>query len=238
MHHVVLDRWSRGDSWLHRRDPRAKLVATLALLVAIATASRPFWLFAASVATLLSLLTLAAGLPLLSLLSRALAVLPFSAAFALISWLGGDSWRAWLLVSKSYLSAVAVLLFAGVTPAPALLHALERLAAPRFLLLVMQFLYRYLFVLSEEAQHMRAAAAARGMSELRHARRAAAGSVAGLFLRSYERAQAIHHAMLARGFDGSVRMLRPARFSAADALFAAAAIVGVSALRMAAGMWP
>ena len=40
MHHVVLDRWSRGSSPLHRRDPRAKIVALLVFLVALATAHR------------------------------------------------------------------------------------------------------------------------------------------------------------------------------------------------------
>ena len=39
--------------------------------------------------------------------------------------------------------------------------------APRFLLMVAQFLYRYLFVISEEAQHMRKAA----MAARRHGER-------------------------------------------------------------------
>ena len=38
MHHIVLDRWSRGASPLHRLDPRAKIVPLLALLAALATA--------------------------------------------------------------------------------------------------------------------------------------------------------------------------------------------------------
>ena len=63
---------------------------------------------------------------------------------------------------KSYLSALAVLLLVSTTPLPVLLRGFEMLGAPRFLLMVAQFLYRYLFVISEEAQHMRKAAMARG----------------------------------------------------------------------------
>ena len=63
---------------------------------------------------------------------------------------------------KSYLSALAVLLLVSTTPLPVLLRGFEMTGAPRFLLMVAQFLYRYLFVISEEAQHMRKAAMARG----------------------------------------------------------------------------
>jgi cobalt/nickel transport system permease protein len=238
MHHVVLDRWSRGDSFLHRRDGRSKLIVAVAMLVAIATAPPPLWPFALAAAGLLLLLTVAAGLPVRGMLARALVVLPFSAAFAGISWLAGDPGRVLPLVGKSYLSAMTVLLLAGVTPGPALLHAMERLGAPRFLLLVMQFLYRYLFVLPEEAQHMRAAAVSRGAAGMRRARQAAAGAVAALFLRAYERAEAIHHAMLARGFDGRLRTPRAPRFGPADALFACAALAGIIALRAAAAIRP
>ena len=42
MHHVVLDRWSRGESALHRRDARAKTIAVLVFLIVLATARRSF----------------------------------------------------------------------------------------------------------------------------------------------------------------------------------------------------
>src|SRR2546425_5239974 len=104
------------------------------------------------------------------------------------------------LVLKSYLSALAVLLVVSTTPLPVLLRGLEMTGAPRFLLMVAQFLYRYLFVISEEAQHMRKAAVSRGGSF-----RAAAGALAVLFARSYKQAGEIHQATLPPGF--------PRRFS-------------------------
>ena len=94
-------------------------------------------------------------------LTRAAVVLPFTLVFAIITILAGDLERAGLLLGKSYLSALAVLALVSTTPLPQLLRGLEMLGVPRFLLMVAQFLYRYLFVISEEAQHMRVAAASR-----------------------------------------------------------------------------
>ena len=37
VHHLVIDRWSRGSSPLHQRDPRAKLAALLVFLIALST---------------------------------------------------------------------------------------------------------------------------------------------------------------------------------------------------------
>jgi len=87
-----------------------------------------------------------------------------------------------------------------------------------------QFLYRYLFVISEQAQHMRVAAACRegGPGRRRSRFRASAGALAVLFARSYYRAEGIHQAMLARAFAGRFVLINPLRFRASDGLFAAA----------------
>jgi cobalt/nickel transport system permease protein len=235
MHHVVLERWSRGQSFLHKRDARAKMAAALTMLVAIATVKPPVWPFAAGCFALLVGAMAGGGLPFAPMLWRACVALPFAAVFAIVSWAAGDVARAEILVVKSYLSALTVLTMAALTPLPALLHGLERWGAPRFLLLVAHFVYRYLFVLVEEAQHMRIAAAARGGSDWKAARRAAAGAIAVLFARSYERSEAIHLAMLARGFQGRFRTLNAPRFSAADVLFVTASTAGVATLWFSTG---
>jgi cobalt/nickel transport system permease protein len=111
-----------------------------------------------------------------------------------------------------------------------LLRGFEMTGAPRFLLMVAQFLYRYLFVISEEAQHMHKAAQARGatmrgLAGNRARFRAAAGALAVLFARSYARAGEIHRAMLARGFPGYFRPLIELHFHRADVMFL---VLGVS----------
>ena len=222
MHHVLLDQWSQQTSPLHARDPRAKIIALGVFLVTLATTRPDAALTLTLDAALLLAGILIAGLPVGGLLLRATTILPFSLTFGAISWATGDRLRAIGLVEKSYLSTVAVLLLVGVTPLPALLNGLGSLGTPRLLVLVAQFLYRYLFVISEQAQHTRLAVACRQGSPGEHRRlrfRAAAGALATLFVRSYARAEGIHRAMLARGFAGGFKPLRPLRFGAADGIF-------------------
>ena len=223
MHHVLLDRWSQSASPLHARDPRAKIVVLVVFLVALAITPAPDYLAIGIQASLLITGILIAGLPFFGILARAMVVLPFSLTFGLMSWLAGEPGRAAALIEKSYLSTLAVLLVVGTTPLPRLLAGMEALGVPRTLVLVAQFLYRYLFVISEQAQHMRVAAACRqGSGQNRRPRfRAAAGALAVLFARSYQRAEGIHRAMLARAFSGQFSPLRSFRFGFIDGLFLA-----------------
>ena len=230
MQHIVVEEWSRGTSAVHRRAPAAKLLPLAVFLVLVATAHRRLPLLAVGLCALLIAGILAARLPLWGTMSRAAAVLPFSGLFALVSWFAGDPNRSIELVLKSYLSALAVLIVAGTTPLPELLRCLELVKVPRFLLTVAQFLYRYLFLVVEEAARMRSAAGARGGMTFR----AAAGALAVLFARSYSRAQDIHHAMSARGFTGSFPLLAVRPFSAGDAQFAALAVILPLLMRTAA----
>lgn len=231
MHHVVLERWSRGSSFLHRRDARAKILALLVFLVMVAISSRQFELLAVGYLAMLLAAVAAARLPLLGTLRRAAVVLPFSLTFAALCWISGEPRRAALLVEKSYLSALAALLLVATTPLPQLLRGLDMLGVPGFLLMVAQFLYRYLFVITEQAHRMRLAGLCRGGWK-RGGRgfHAAAGALGVLFARSYERAESIHRAMVSRGFQGHFQLLSTTRFVLADAAFLCVA----SALPLAA----
>jgi cobalt/nickel transport system permease protein len=237
VHHVTLDQWSRGASVLHRRDPRVKIAAVLAFLVVLATAHRDLIWLGAALLIILCVTARWARIPLAGALTRAGVVLPFTAVFAAVSWLAGDPARGAVLVMKSYLSALAVLLLVSTTPLPVLLRGFEMTGAPRFLLMVAQFLYRYLFVISEEAQHMRKAAMARGATvgglAGNAARfRAAAGALAVLFARSYVRAEEIHRAMLARSFPGYFRPLSELHLHRGDVVFLAYGVLTPVALRL------
>ncbi len=216
MHHVTLDTWSRRASPLHRLDARAKLLAAAAVLTALALAqpARPGLL--AGYFLLITALAAAGRAPLLGLLGRAALVLPFAAGLVLLNLLGGDPGRALQLLAKSYLSACMVLVLLATTPLHALLRGLESFGVPRFFLMVAQFLYRYLFVLSEQAQHMTRARQCRAGG---HSWAAARGAVGVLFARSYARAERIHHAMLARGFQGHFVLLDPPAAGPREAAF-------------------
>lgn len=199
------------------------------MLVSIATLTRHSVGASILYFVLLAAVVLMARLPLGRILLSAAAVLPFALCFALVSALSGQPDRAVMLVVRGYLSSLTALLLIATTPMPDLLAGLELLRAPRFLLQVMQFLYRYLIVLIEEAGSMRDAASSRAGSVRSLEIRQAAGAAGVLFARSYGRAQAIHRAMLARGFEGHLPQFRMARFRTADAVFAIlAACVAIS----------
>jgi len=230
LHHVIVERWSRRASPLHALDARSKLVALLAFLIAVSTTpARAQLAFAGYSALVLAAMT-ASRLPLVGLLRRAALVLPFSATFALVTWWSGEPIRALALAEKSFLSGLAALLLIATTPLTAVLAAFEIVGTPRVLILVVQFLYRYLFVISEQAQHMRLAAQARHGSSFR----ASAGALGVLFARSWERADGIYQAMLSRGFSGRFAASVHPHFHASDFAFLGSVIAVCVAIRLAA----
>jgi cobalt/nickel transport system permease protein len=225
LHHLVVEGWSRQLSPLHSRDPRAKLLVALVFLVAVSTTPVSSFTRFYGYALLLAAAIGIARLPLGALLLRVLVILPFVATFTMLTWLAGQPERALGIAEKSFFSTIIALILVATTPMNDLLRGLESLAAPRPLVLTIQFLYRYLFVISEQAQHMRMAARARGSRF-----QSAAGAVSVLFARSWERADGIYRAMLARGFNGRFSTLNRLSFGAADAAFlciTAGVVIGI-----------
>jgi cobalt/nickel transport system permease protein len=203
-------------TWIHRRDPRAKLLGLFGItLVAVSTDAWP--VHAACAAALLTIAVLARVSPRV-VWERARIILPpllFVALFA--------RHHAPAIAAKATLGTFSAITLGATTPFPDVLHALERLRAPKLLVLIAAFMYRYLFTIVDEVQRMRAALASRGYAP-RHALQAQAiGRVAtALFLRTYERAERVHLAMLARGWTQSMPRLDVLAFRRADALFLAA----------------
>lgn len=233
MRHARVERWACGDSFVHRLHPAAKILATLSILIAVSILRHNALAGCAAFVALAVAMASIAKLPVGQLLFTAAGILPFAASFALITWLVGQPERAVLLVTRSYTSSLFAVLLIATTPMPSLISGLESLRAPRFLLLVMQFLYRYLVVLFEEAGAIRDAGASRGGS-VRSLQLRQAGAAAGvLFARAYQRANAIHQAMLARGFEGTIPTISKPSFQFRDGLYAAC----VAAVSITLGIW-
>jgi cobalt/nickel transport system permease protein len=105
-------------------------------------------------------------------------------------------------------------LLTATTPLPDILVAMRALGVPRLLVAILGLMWRYVFVLADEALRMMRAREARSASAGGKGggtttwRAQVAGQMVGsLFLRGYERSERIYHAMLARGYDGTVRSL-------------------------------
>jgi cobalt/nickel transport system permease protein len=209
-----------GDSPIHRLDPRAKVLGFAGItVVAVSTSA---WPIHAACAAALALIAALAHLSPRTIARRVRVVLPALALVAcLIPFRGTEVF--FVVGAKALVGTFSAVLLGATTPFPDVLHALERLKAPRLLVLIAAFMYRYLFVIADEVHRMRAALAARGYAP-RHALQAQAiGRVAtALFLRTYERAERVHLAMLARGFSQTMPRMDVLAFRRADVLFLAA----------------
>lgn len=156
-------------------------------------------------------LVLLSGLPMAAFGLRWLMILPLPLMLAGASWMAGDPGRAQMVLAKSAVSSMAALVVASTTPLPQLLAALTALGLPRALVMTIQLVWRYLFVVAECGVRM--SQAARCRSGVAPARRlvaqAGTGLMTALFARSHARAEGVQRAMAARGYAGSFPLLQP-----------------------------
>ncbi|MCY3020729.1 MAG: cobalt ECF transporter T component CbiQ [Planctomycetota bacterium] len=255
MNHAFLDAHATLDSPLHRLDARLKTVFALCfVVVVVSTPAQAYCAFAGYTVLLLSALVLS-RLPVGFVLKRLALVLPFVGAAAIfipflpsetvgggysLGWGGLAVSRSgmlvfWNILVKALLGAFSVLLLTSTTPFPQLLLGMARLRVPRVLIMITSFAYRYIFVLVDEAQRMARARDSRCYSHRWLWQAPVIGQmIAMLFLRSYERAERVYLAMLARGFDGSLPAEKPGTLAARDCVCACGVSVVVVALRLCA----
>lgn len=207
------------DSPPARLDPRVKLLALLAFVLALS-----LWPLDKPRGLLLPALILAflvgwAGVEIPALLRRALAVLPVILFLAvMIAWT--DPRRpqlGWLplflaILAKNLLAVLAVLAVARVTPFRHTVRALRDLGLPNVFVCALQSMIRSVAILLDELDRLLKARRCRafGKSPARDWR-IGAGVLGALFIRSLERSERVHAAMLARGFDGTPRALEDPR---------------------------
>jgi cobalt/nickel transport system permease protein len=107
------------------------------------------------------------------------------------------------VICKAFLSLLLLNMLALSTPIPDLLQGLKTLRTPPILVAILGSMYRYSMILVDEFHAMHRAALSRNLMGNAQRQRAVVGSVFGsLFIRSYERGERIHQAMLARGYQG------------------------------------
>ncbi len=110
---------------------------------------------------------------------------------------------AWGLLAKGTLGVLASLLLAATTEPQALLAGLQRLRMPALLVQIMGFMIRYLEVVTDELRRMRIARESRGfVARGPRAWPVLAKTLGALFIRSFERGERVHLAMLSRGYTG------------------------------------
>lgn len=250
MHHHYLDRFAYQDSPVHRLDPRAKTLAVLAYSAVLISLPRYAIPSPGYVVFPFALLVMG-GIPLRFVLKHTLIVSPFILFLVALSpvfdrtpvrvgeslVIAGGWLTAGSVLARFVLGMAALIGLASTTRFPELLKGFEKLGVPKVLVTQLRFLYRYLFLLIDQSMHLRQAWSARdaGRGPMRWRWRAATGLVGVLFTRSLEQAERTYLAMIARGYDGTIRLLQPLRWRAADTGFVAAVVVYLVFLRWGVG---
>ena len=225
-----LDRLSYRDTFVHRLDPRVKVITTMLFLFAVISFPKyevaalvPFFLFPV-------LLTTVGEIPIRFILRKVLLVSPFAimigvlnplldtATITVISGIpisaGAVSFLSILL--KFSLTVSAALLLIATTSFPGICHALRRLGLPSLFVSQLLFLYRYIFVLMEEAMRITRAREMRSVGSRGAGIGVVVRLIGTLFVRTVDRAERIYQAMLSRGFQRDIPSLKRAHIGAVD----------------------
>ncbi|MET9952119.1 cobalt ECF transporter T component CbiQ [Streptomyces sp. NPDC006339] len=229
--------YRRAHSPVHALPPHTKLAAVFAfVVVVVATPREAMWAFGLY-AVLLGAVAAWARVPAGFLLKRLLIEIPF-VAFALLMpfVVPGEQttvlgvplsvpglWGAWNVLAKGTLGVAASVLLAATTELRALLLGLQRLGLPSLLVQIASFMIRYGDVITDEMRRMSIARRSRGF-EARGVRHwgVLAKTAGALFIRSYERGERVHLAMVSRGYTGSMPVIDEVAASRAEWTRAAA----------------
>lgn len=220
-----------GHTWIHGLAPHVKVAAAFAFVFSVAVTPRAtLWPYAVD-ALVLAVVIRAARLRPGFVATRAMVVLPFVLFAVLIPFvssgerievLGVPVSREGLaaaghVLAKSIIGVTTSVVLAATTELPRILAGLERLRVPPVLTQIAGFMLRYLEVVAGGLRRMRTSMTARGYDPrwITQVRPIAAASGA-LFVRSYERGERVHRAMLARGYDGTMPRLHDDTATVAD----------------------
>ena len=229
-----LDLMALRQTALHRLDPRAKVLTTLCFIVCVVSfdkyqvsAMLPFLAYPVA-------LIAAGDLPPGYILRKTSIVVPFALLVGLFNPIfdrqvvlqigtldisGG--WVSCLsILVRAVLTASAAIILIATTGFPAICAALEKLKMPRAFAVQLLFLHRYIFVLADETVRTARARQLRTFGQRGLGIRHFCSLSGHLLLRTWERAEKIHMAMLARGFAGKVHSThRQSHFGQQELLF-------------------
>ncbi|MEU9982038.1 cobalt ECF transporter T component CbiQ [Streptomyces sp. NPDC050856] len=235
--------YRHGNSPVHRLPPHCKLAAVLCFVVVVVSTPREaVWAFALHAALLCAVAAVARVAPGF-LLRRLVIEVPFVAfAFLMPFVVPGEQtallgvsvsvpglWDAWNVLAKGTLGVAASVLLAATTELRALLLGLQRLRLPPLLVQIASFMIRYGDLITDEMRRMSVARRSRGF-EARGVRHwgVLAKSAGALFIRSYERGERVHLAMVSRGYAGAMPVID--EVTASRAQWSSAAALPLTAL--------
>ena len=242
-----MDELGRLDTPVHRLDARAKVITTIVFIVVVMSFPRyevsalmPFFLYPFALIAL-------GRIPSGYIFRKILIAAPFALVIGMFNplldrqtvaivgvWSISGGWLSFASIMIRFaLTVSAALTLVACTGMNRLGVGLERLGVPRVFVIQLLFLYRYLFVVTDEGGRMLRSLELRSAGP-RSLRMRVYGSLVGhLLLRSMDRADRVYRAMTARGFNGDIRVLRQTSFQWTDWAFTG----GWTAFFVIARMW-
>jgi len=230
-----LDLLADKNTCIHKLDPRVKVVTTLLFIIYVVSFSKyeiarllPFFLFPA-------ILIPMADLPSGYLLRKIILVSPFVLFVGILNpfldkeillQIGSlqisGGWLSLISILLRFILTVgAALLLIATTGFPAICMALEKLGAPKVFTVQLLLLYRYIFILIEESIRVMRAYTLRSFSRKKLRFHIFKQLLGNLLLRTLDRAQRIHMAMLSRAFTGEIKVARHFSFGTTEFFYLA-----------------
>lgn len=242
--------YRHGTSPVHRLPAHVKVVTLMAFVIAVvATPREAFWAFGVYAALLVGV-AFVARVPGPFILRRMVVEIPFVVFALLLPFIAAGErvdvlglslsqeglLAGWNILAKGTLGVVASILLAATTDARSLLLALQRLRVPPVLVEITSFMVRYADVITDEMRRMKIARESRGfVGGSRKQLGVVAASAGALFIRSYERGERVHLAMLSRGYAGQLPVLEVQ--TAAPVQWVSAALIPLTALVVSVVAW-
>ena len=209
-----------GHSVVHRAPAQLKIAALLGFVLVVVATPREWYAAYAAYLVVVVAVIVVARVPLPYIGRRMVIEVPFLVFAVLIPFVATGPrtdvlglslsepglLAAWGLVAKGTIGVMSSLTLAATTEPDAVLAGLRRLRVPELVVQIMAFMIRYLDVVTADLGRMMVAMRSRGV-EPRSPRNwpALARTLGALFIRSYERGERVHLAMLSRGYDGTTR---------------------------------
>ncbi len=209
-----------GHSAIHRAPAHLKILALVGFMLGVVATPREWYPVFGVYLLVLVGVVLVSRVPLSYLAKRMVIEVPFLVFAALIPFIATGPQvevlgvtvsepgllAAWGLAVKGTLGVLASLTLAATTEPSDVLAGLQRLRMPALIVQIMGFMIRYLDVVTDDLGRMLVAMRSRGVDP-RSPRHwpALARTLGALFVRSYERGERVHLAMLSRGYDGTLR---------------------------------
>ena len=242
---MISEKFAQGNSFLHQRDPRCKIVSAVLFTTTVALLESFTALLFAFTASMMLLLL--ARLPLIQVCMRLLLV----NGFTLFLWVtlpltygGSQMYEVGpFIFSKAGVTLAAFITLKTNTIVPAIIallttstiadlgHALDKMRIPKKLCFILLYSYRYVFVIYQEYSRLLRAAKMRSFSPGTnlHSYKTFAYLFGMTLVKSYNRSKRVHQAMLLRGFNGRLVSLQRYQFRSPDTIFLAVILLLVMA---------